>query len=81
MVAEYRSHLAAIRAALTLQYSYRSLLGKGIFTAREEGMIDGKWVSACWRKTNNPRHLVILSVGEGVQQEEFEEGYRSDDDR
>ena len=72
VVAEYRSHLAAIRAASALQYSYRILLGKGSFTTREEGMVDGKWVRACWRTINSPRYLVILSVDEGVQQEELE---------
>ncbi|MCJ1416769.1 hypothetical protein MMC32_003107 [Xylographa parallela] len=73
VVAEYRSHLAAIRAASILQYSYRILLGKGTFTTKEEGLIDGKWISACWRKNNSPRYLVILSVFESVQQEDFED--------
>ncbi|MCJ1432148.1 hypothetical protein MMC27_001504 [Xylographa pallens] len=79
VVAEYRSHLAAIRAASILQNSYRILLGKGTFTTNEEGTIDGKWISACWRKNNSPPYLVILSVDEGVQQDDYED-HSSDED-
>ncbi|MCJ1401007.1 hypothetical protein MMC11_004219, partial [Xylographa trunciseda] len=73
VVADYRSHLAAIRAASNLQHSYRIMLGKGTFTARDEGMVDGMWVSACWRKNNSPRYMVILSVKEGVEKKDPEE--------